>query len=82
MTKICLLMRENEAKKSVQALMISKRKVSLRSYDQRKRYPYLLLTDQESETVLQKKAPGPAGWWVKRPTSEYHPASLPRDMFL
>jgi len=35
MTKICILMRENEAKKSVQALMISKRKVSLRSYDQR-----------------------------------------------
>lgn len=27
-------MRENEAKKSVQALMISKMKVSLRSYDQ------------------------------------------------
>jgi hypothetical protein len=32
MTKICLLMQENEAKKSVQVLMIKKRKVNLRSY--------------------------------------------------
>lgn len=30
-------MRENEAKKSVQALMISKRKVSLRSYDRKRK---------------------------------------------
>jgi hypothetical protein len=30
--KICLLMQENEAKKSVQVLMIKKRKVNLRSY--------------------------------------------------
>lgn len=35
-------MRENEAKKSVQALMISKRKVSLRSYDRKRKMTWPL----------------------------------------